>query len=161
MDGVPLPNLEDPHDLISNPAQRPIPACFGVCAPHWMPRSQYAGTYDEVWQTTRAPYLPKDFDSRFFCMAHPDLIYPGYLQGGETVEVTNMHQRGKMVFTVPHVNLTTDVTVDGYSVKPGFKLETLIIEPNVLRLSMVWRATMQCDKKALKISDVKINLARG
>lgn len=82
MNGVPLPNLEDPANLISDISQQPLPACFAASAPHWMPRSQYAGTYDEQWQTTRAPYLPQDFDRRFFNMAHPDLVYPGYLQGG-------------------------------------------------------------------------------
>lgn len=160
MNGVPLPNLEDPANLITDPTHQPTPACFGISAPHWLPRSQFAGTYDEAWQTRRAPYLPEDFDKRFFCMAHPELVYPGYLRGGEPVEITNMHPKGKMVFQVPHVKLATDVTVDGSSVQPRFNLETLIIEPNHLKLGMVWRAAMQCDKKALKISDIKINLVR-
>jgi len=160
MNGVPLPNLEDPNNLITDPTQRPVPACFGISAPHWLPRSRYAGTYDEVWQTKRAPYLPEDFDKRFFCMAHPDLVYPGFLRGGEPVEITNMHPHGTMKFKIPHVRLNTDVTVAGNSVQPQFNLETLIIEPNQLKLSMIWRAVVQCDKKALKISDIKISMAR-
>lgn len=160
MNGVPLPNLEDPKNLISDPAQQPVPACFGVCAPHWLPRSQYAGTYDEIWQTQRAPYLPEDFDKRFFSVAHPDLVYPGYLKGGEPVEITNMHPGGTMLFKVPQVNLRTHVTVAEQLVQPEFNLETLIIEPNKLKLSMVWRAAMQCDKKALKISNIKISTVR-
>jgi len=159
MNGVPLPNLEDPNDLIADPNQQPKPACFGVCAPHWLPRSTYAGTYDEAWQTQRAPYLPTDFDKRFFSMAHPDLVYPGYLRGGESVEITNMHPNGTMKFNVPNVNLNSDVTVSGELVQPKFNLETLIIEPNQLKLSMVWRAAVQCDKKVLKISDVKISMS--
>lgn len=160
MNGVPLPNLEDPHNLIIEPGQQPLPACFGASAPHWMPRSQYAGTYDDVWQTKRAPYLPEDFDKRFFCMAHPELVYPGYLRGGEPVEITNMHPRGTMKFNVPNVKLSTDVTMAGNSVQPKFNLETLIIEPNQFKVGMIWRAAVQCDKKALKISNIKINLAR-
>lgn len=160
MNGVPLPNLEDPEDLINDPVQQPVPACFGASAPHWMPRSQFAGTYDEKWQTERAPYLPGDFDRRFFNMAHPDLVYPGYLTGGESVEITNMHPMGDMQFTIPSVNFMTDVTMAGASFQPDVKLETLIIEPNQLKLSMVWRAKVECDKKALKISDVKIRMKR-
>jgi len=39
-------------------------------------------------------------------------------------------------------------------------LETLLIEPNELRLGMIWRASVACDKQALKISDVKIGMTR-
>ncbi len=160
MNGVPLPNLEDPDALITEPSQCPPPACFGVCAPHWKPRSQFAGTYDEVWQTRRAPYLPDNFDKRFFNMAHPDLVYPGFLQGGEAVEVTNMHPLGKLAFNVPHVKLKTNITIANQEVQPQFNLETLIIEPNQLKLGLIWRAQVQCDKKALKISEIKITMAR-
>jgi hypothetical protein len=160
MNGVPLPNLEDPNNLILDPMQQPEPACFGIIAGHWLPRSRYAGTYDENWQTNRAPYLPEDFDKRFLSMAHPDLVYTGYLRGGEPVEITHMHPRGTIKFNIPTVKLKTAVTMDGISVQPVFNLETVIIEPNQLKLGMVWRAALQCDKKALKISDVKIALAR-
>jgi len=159
MNGVPLPNLEDPNNLISDMCQQPVPACFGVCAPHWLPRSSYAGTYDDAWQTKKAPYLPDDFDKRFFSMAHPDLVYPEFLKGGEPVEITNMHPRGSIKFKLPHVKLNADVTVAGNSVLPQFNLETVLIEPNDLKLSMIWRAAMQCDKKVLRISDIKITLA--
>jgi hypothetical protein len=160
MNGVPLPNLEDPHHLISHVSQQPTPACFATSAPHWQPRSEYAGTYDDVWQTQRAPYLPEDFDKRFFNMAHPDLVYPGYLTGGEQVEISGMHPHGTLAFDLPHVKLHTVVDIAGESMQPQFKLETLILEPNELKLSMVWRTAVQCDKKMLKISSIKVNMAR-
>ena len=160
MNGVPLPNLEDPANLISSTEQRPTPACFAVSAPHWQPRAAYAGTYDEVWQTTRAPYVPEDFDKRFFNMAHPDLVYPGFLQGGEPVEISNMHPRGALKFALPQVRLSTTVNMAGEALRPGFNLETIILEPNELRLSMVWRAAVACDKKMLKISSIKINMTK-
>ena len=160
MNGVPLPNLEDPNNLITDIKQQPNPACFAVSAPHWQPRSAYAGTYDDAWQTQRAPYLPEDFDKRFFSMAHPDLVYPEFLQGGEPVEISNMNPHGSLKFNLPHVKLSSDVLMAGGSVHPEFNLETLIIEPNQLKLSMVWRAAVQCDKKVLKISNIKVNLSR-
>lgn len=160
MNGIPLPNLEDPENLISEVDQQPMPACFAICAPHWLPRSAYAGTYDDAWQSGRAPYLPQDFDKRFFSMAHPELVYPGFLQGGEAVEIINMHSDGVINFKVPYIKLNADVTVEEDSVQPPFNLETLLIEPNQLKLSLIWRAAIQCDKKRLKIGDVKINLVR-
>lgn len=160
MDGVPLPNLEDPNDLITHYEQSPTPACFGTSAPHWQPRSNYAGTYNETWQTQRAPYLPEDFDKRFFNTAHPDLIYPGFLEGGERVEITNMHPNGNILFKVPRINIYSDVEIAGVISQPSFKIETLIIQPNQLLFSLVWRASVQCDKSALKIDNVKISLQR-
>jgi len=161
MNGLPLPNLEDPNDLINAPTQQPTPACFAASAPHWSPRSGFAGTYDKNWKTRRIPYIPTDFDRRFFNMAHTDLIYPGFLQGGEPVEITHMHPHEHLLkFTVPVVKLRSTIIVAGSSQSPEFNLETLTIEPNRLTLGMVWRAAMPCNKTSLKISDITINTTR-
>ncbi len=160
MNGVPLPNLEDPKQLIRDPMDQPAPACFGFCAPNWHPRVDFAGTYDENWKKTRAPYLPRDFDKRFLNTAHPDLIYPGFLQGGEPVKITGMHPKGVLQFDVPKVGLATQITMAGNVAQPDFDLDTLVLDPNQLQLSMVWRAALPCDKKALKISEVKVGLSR-
>ena len=47
MDGIKLPNLEDPENLIRYPEDRPSPVGFGFVAPSWEPRKSFAGTYDE------------------------------------------------------------------------------------------------------------------
>jgi len=159
-DGLPLPNLEDPDNLIVSIKQNPGPVCFGVSAPQWLPRQSHCGTYDEKWKANRAPYLPDDFDKRFNNSAHPDLVYSGFLKGGEEVEITNMHPKHTIKFAVPVVNVVSDINMAGKSYKPGFNIETLIIEPDKLLFSMVWRASLECDKKALQISDINIKLQR-
>ncbi len=160
MNGVPLPNLEDPRQLIRHYSDQPAPACFGFIAPNWQPRASCAGTYDEQWKRNRAPYLPTDFDKRFLNMAHPELVYPGFLEGGEPVQITGMHPRGTILFNVPQVPLSTRIHIDGKEVRPEFTLETLILEPNQMKFNMVWRAALSCDKKALKVSEMKIGLVR-
>ena len=184
MNGLPLPNIEDPKQLIREYRDQPTPACFGFCAPNWQPRAAHAGTYDDAWKKTRAPYLPADFDKRFLNMAHPDLIYPGYLQGGEPVTITNMHPAGTLKFDIPQVNMVVRARIadlidasqerarnpsqDGRSrvrreqvvELPPFRLETLILEPNQLKLTVVWRSALPCDKRAVKIKEVKIGLSR-
>ena len=156
MNGVPLPNLEDPNQLIHDVNDQPLPACFGYCAPHWQPRVAFAGTYDDAWQNTRAPYLPMDFDNRFLNSAHPDLVYPGYLQGGEPITITHMHPDGAFQFDLPQVTPTTRIHVAKRVEQLAFNLETLVLEPNLRKLSMVWRAAMPCDKQMLKISEIKV-----
>lgn len=160
MNGVPLPNLEDPHHLIRDIKDQPAPACFGFCAPHWQPRASRAGTYDDDWKNTRAPFLPKDFDKRSLNMAHADLVYPGFLEGDEPVEIANMHPNGMIQFDVPRVKLVTRIDMAGKEQTPEFNLETLILEPNRMTVSLVWRAALPCDKQVLKIRDVKVTLSR-
>jgi hypothetical protein len=160
VDGLPLPNLEDPSALISAIKDTPKPACFAGIAPFWAPRNVFAGTYDQQWQQTQAPFLPDDFDKCFFNAAHADLIYPEFLVGGEQVTITHMHEQGNLTFTLPHVQLKAEVDMADKINNLTFNCETLLLSPNDLTLSMVWRASLKCDKKALKIKQIKINLVR-
>lgn len=158
--GMALPNLEDPAALIKTPKDRPNPACSGFIAPHWEPRVSFAGTYDDVWQKTRSPYLPKDFNRRFLSMAHPDLVYPGHLQGGEPVIISGMHPGADLQFNIPHIKLVSQVFIRNQVSNPQFNMETLVIEPDKLQISMVWKAAIKCDKQALRIRAVNINMSR-
>ncbi|MDA7746354.1 DUF2169 domain-containing protein [Psychromonas sp.] len=160
MNGISLPNLEDINNLISHFSDKPIPACFAPCSSNWVPRVQWSGTYDGHWQTTRAPYLPDDFDKRFLNAAHPDLIYPGYLLGGEFVMVQGMHPSGEIKFNVPQVKLNCDLTLKNTIVPIDFNLETLTILPNQKQISMVWLASFECDKNILNITNIEVKLSR-
>lgn len=160
MEGMPLPNLEDPQCLIRLTGDCPEPACFGFRAPGWQPRAGLAGTYDDDWLQTRSPYLPSDYSRRFQNAAHPDLVYEGFLQGGEAVEITNMHPNGDLRFNLPYIKLGARVDMDGTEHAPPFNLETVIFEPNHLLASMVWKAKLRCDKKTLKIKQASIALSR-
>lgn len=158
LEKLPLPNIEDPHHLLSSPGDRPAPAGFGYIAPSWAPRKLYAGTYDEKWQKHRAPYLPDDFNPRFFNAAHPELVYPVFLQGGEPVQVVNASPYGPLGFTLPVCRMEAVVNIAGKKEKPPLNLETLLIEPDQLRFSMLWRGIVTCDKKALEIEQIDIDL---
>jgi hypothetical protein len=158
MDGERLPNLEDPANIIQQSSDRPQPSCFAYSSASWQPRLGYAGSYDQAWQNKQAPYPPEDFDKRFFNCAHSDLIYPGYLSGGEAVKISNMHPDGEIQFNLPQINLVSEVSFDKDTQCPKFNLETLALEPNQLQLSMVWRASMSCDKRLLKVKQARIAL---
>ncbi len=160
INGLLLPNLEDPAQLVCTYTDQPTPVCFGFCAPHWQPRAAYAGSYDETWQSNQAPYLPADFDKRFFNMAHQDLIYPGFLQGGEAVKVTHMHPDGDIQFDVPRIRFSVTAEIADATIQAAMNMETLILEPNSLQMSIVWKGAVCCDKKTMKIGSVKINLLR-
>lgn len=160
VNGLPLPNLECPKQLIHHSNDRPAPACFAPIAPNWQPRASFAGSYDDVWQQTRAPYLPDDYSPRFMNVAPPDLIYPDYLRGGEPVKIIGMNTAGDLVFNLPHVNLSNKVLIAEREFSVPFNMETLLLDPNHLKLSMVWRAALPCDKKLTKIKHISVSLSR-
>jgi hypothetical protein len=140
-EGVRLPNIEDPKNLIRNNGDTPPPAGFGFTSPDWQPRASFAGTYDSAWMENRMPLLPLDFDRRFFNAASPGLIAPGYLKGDEPVSIEGVSPRGKIAFNLPglappecRVQLTgrRDVLVET-------KLDTVIINTDEDILLLIWR----------------------
>lgn len=154
--GVPLPNLEDPQQLIASPKDRPTPVCFAPICPHWEPRKSYAGTYDEAWTKKRAPYLPKDFDSRFLQVAASDLITPTYLQGGEPVEIVGATPGAPLRFKLPAQVVEMAFHFDGQVCTPPLNLDTVCFEPDEKRFSMIWRACLVVDKKVHRLSELEL-----
>jgi hypothetical protein len=161
LEGIALPNLEDPGRLISSPGDRPVPVGFGAVAPHWKPRPKYAGTYDEAWQRDRAPYLPKDFDPRFLQFAPEDQQVPGYLKGGEPVEVAGATPSGALRFNLPARRVEVLFRLDSGEERRSANLDTVIIHPDASRLVLVWRAALPCDKRLLKVREVEPIVARA
>jgi len=155
--GLRLPNLEDPADLIDEPYARPAPAGCAAVAPAWLPRRAYAGTYDEAWQRSRAPYLPADFDPRYLNVAPPGLVAAGFLAGGEEVEVYGCTGGDRLLqFCLPTLALQMQWDFAGQSIDATAHLDTVLIEPDFGRLQMVWRAELALDKRALQLRRLAI-----
>ncbi len=159
--GQPVPNLEDPGTLLEQAGQLCTPACLAPCAPHWLPRRGFAGTYDERWQRTRAPYLPVDFDPRFLMCGAAELTFDRYLEGHEPVEVRGATPDGPISFTLPMANLQVQVKVAGAVECPPAHLETILLEPDANRLCLTWRAGLPCDRKVMKIERVTVTRRRA
>lgn len=154
--GRPLPNIEDPEQLIATPSDRPQPAGFAPIPPLWQPRQGWAGSYDETWQTQRAPYLPLDFDPRFFNVAPPGLVAAGYLEGGEPVEVLGCTAGAPLRFALPRLAIDLAWDFDGRRIEARPLLDTVLIEPDQGRLQMVWRAELVVDKKLTRLRQVEV-----
>jgi hypothetical protein len=159
--GQPLPNLESPGEPLERQGQSLTPVCFAPTAPQWLPRRAYAGTYDEVWQHKRAPYLPADFDPRYLQCAAPELAFDRYLLGGEAVEVTGASAEGPIAFPIPAANLCVEVKVAGGMEYPPVNLETVLLEPDENRVALTWRAALPCDRKVLKVEKVTVTRQRA
>jgi hypothetical protein len=158
LSGRPLPCIEDPNQLIRSPQDRPIPVGWAPIAPFWSPRRDYAGTYDDAWQTRRAPYLPLDFDPRFFQTAPAVLVTPQPLVGGESVELRGCRPGGEVLaFQLPLCSFNVDFDFRGNTVNRPPMLDAVIIEPDQPRLQLVYRSALAVDKHVLKMRSVRVD----
>jgi hypothetical protein len=123
------------------------PVGFGYIGEGWLPRRQYAGTYDEVWQKTRMPILPLDFDERFHNRAAPGLVAPGHLRGGEPVEVVGCTPEGRLSFALP-AELPVAVARIGEATQPvAVTLATVAVDCEAMQLRMSWRGSLRIHGK--------------
>lgn len=159
LEDLKLPNIENAAALIKRIQDRPNPAGFGFIGRNWSPRRQYAGTYDEAWERTRAPLLPEDFNPRYYNGAHPDLVTSDHLIGGELVEVINATRDGVWRFALPRVSL--DIAAVKYNDDPirlKSECDTVIVEPDESRITMIFRARLRVYKELTKYGLVRIKL---
>jgi hypothetical protein len=158
--GHPTPNVEDLQRPIGLLGERSPPVGFGAIAPGWEPRRSCAGTYDEAWKKTQAPYLPRDFDARFFNVAPEELVVRSGLGGGEPVAVQGFHPRGMQRFDLPRSELAIWARVAGRRERLPARLDTVVLEPTEERFTLSWRAVLPADKKLLRIEAVDVALQR-
>ncbi len=158
--GKPLPNVEDPRQLLSSIGDSQQSACFGFVAPSWLPRRAFAGTYDAVWRRKRLPYLPSDFDSRYFHCAAEGLSTSTPLQGGERCTVSGASLQGLLQFPLPRCEWRIDICIAGKIESPPARLETVLIEPDHNRFCLSYRAELACDRKQLQVERATVQLHR-
>ena len=159
--GAPAPNLERANHLIRNWNDRPDPVGFGPIPGHWSPRVELAGTYDEKWQRERQPLLAEDFDERYFQCAPADQQMPGFLKGGESVELSNLTLNEGLHFRLPRVTLGFSTRFDdGSRELHRADLHTVILEPDLPRLSVIWHTHLPCHHKVLKLLTTTIEIKR-
>jgi len=161
----PLPNLEDPNNLIKSWDTHPMPAGYGFWPKGCLPRSKYAGTFDEKWKEERASEMPQDFSFNFFNAAHPDLQVEGYLQGDEEVEMLNLTPQGHIKFQLsglyPKITIIKNAdNSNGNSSVSGKKeegikpnLDTICFLPDEGIFYQVWRGL--CQVKSLACEEIK------
>jgi hypothetical protein len=139
-----LPNVRYPGTRVDAPRSNDPPAGFGAVSCAWTPRRTLAGTYDAKWQRERQPLLPDDFQDELFYSAPKDQRVPGFLRGGEKVELVNLTPNGYLSFTLPKLAFGFRTSIDGGSTHHRSNLHTILIEPDQHRLIMVWHSSLPC-----------------
>jgi hypothetical protein len=154
--GLPLPNLEDPFALFTGPGDAPEPALLSPLDASWQPRLGYAGTYDDTWDRTRAPFLPTDFDTRFAQVAPRTMwIEPG-LRGGEAITLVHLSDTPRIDSRVPARPLAVHAWYRGETVALPVRIETLHLFPGEGVGTVVYRATLRCGHRLLDVAEVAV-----
>jgi hypothetical protein len=159
--GAPLPNIEDPGQMLTSPTGRVRPVGFGFIGVEWQPRAAFAGTYDDAWTEHRAPLLPKDFDRRFFNAASEGLVAPGYLRGDEWVQAVGVTPERTWEFRLPGVEapmVTIALPFTG-DVSLQTNLDTVIIDADARQVTLIWRAFTALRSGPHDVSALRITTA--
>ena len=157
VDGVPMPNTEETNRPIDDPSSESYrPMAFGPIGRGWDPRYTYAGTYDDKWLEEEFPFLPRDFDERYYQAAPLDQQVP-HPQGEEEIVLVNLTAEGRLGFKLPvfdapiHFFPKNGPREDGTLV-----LDTVVLEPDLRRFTLTWRATRPLRKNIFEMAQVVV-----
>ena len=168
LDGLELPNLEDPsHRLTIDDAfpasaddwhRQPIPASFGWVDAGWFPRCAFAGAAPvpdapSAVAEVQHGYLPVDWkhlatvDARFFNAASPGLAVP-YLAPGEPIELRGMDPTGRLVFRMPSPPAVT-FAIGRSSLDVRWVAHTALVLADERSLAVTWCARAPLPRHAV------------
>lgn len=157
IEGMLFPNIEDAEDPYKGTSCRPKPAGFGAIAPSWKPRVDYAGTYNDNWRKRIFPLPPADLKPEFYNYAAPGLTSKGHFQGNEKVALGNVTSQSIFRFSLPGIRPQMLLRMMGLSqieIEPF--LDTVIVEPDDMRVQMVWRGGYDTHGKIQQIKQIII-----
>jgi hypothetical protein len=154
IDGTPMPNTEERDDPVKSPLGRYRPMSFGPVGRSWEPRCKLAGTYDEPWLENVFPFLPADFDDRYYQCA-PDDQQTEPLVGGETVTLVNLTPDGRRTFELPRLGVPVHFFLaNGVRKDVNATADTLYLEPDENRFAVVWRAHLPLMRNLFEVEQV-------
>jgi hypothetical protein len=167
VDGLTLPNIEDPQDtltpdrlLVQEPERwhlQPLPQGLGWRQRSWYPRSALLGSYPPflnsgtVTAEERLGILPSDHialakQSRLKPMlgqfnngASLGLTFPD-LRGTEPITLDGLSDEGMLTFTLPGDTPTISIDIGLGEQQPRPALHTISIRPDDRELDLIWRA---------------------
>lgn len=170
VDGLALPNLEDPGDLLTPDRvvlerrarwnQQPLPQGFGWFEKIWYPRCSFVGAVPgdvdlaEPLREEALGLVPKgqvalarqfklpSFDVRFNNGASLGLALP-YLAGNERITLTGLTRDGELEFGLPDdlPRIMLDISLGEYAPKPV--LHTVCIRLEDMQVDLVWRVAQE------------------
>ena len=148
---MPLPNTEETNAPVAYCDDNYRPMAFGPVGRSWLPRLNYAGTYDDQWFENAFPFLPEDFDEAFSRSA-PEDQQIDHLKGGELVELINLTPGGHCRFALPRLRVPVEFCrQNGECIVSDALLDTVHFDPDHNRFTLSWRASIPLRRNVFEI----------
>lgn len=151
--GLRLPNTQKIGEEIRSPFGDYTPMSFGPMGRGWPGRIEFGGTYDDNWTKNIFPFLPPDFDERYFQMAPPDqqIELP---RGGEEVQLVNMTPQGRVSFRLPPLGLEMALFKGKEQSFQGLlHPDTVLFDSENRKFSLVWRISQRLHRTILDFTE--------
>jgi hypothetical protein len=156
LQGSPLPNTEELDNPVTSPRGTYRPMAFGGLGRQWEPRYRYAGTYDQQWLDEVFPFLPADFDETYYQSAPVDQQFLHPL-GSMPVSLLNLTPDGRRDFVLPQFEAPIHVfPKNGDREDLTAPVDTVMIEPDLERVTMTWRIARPLRQNMFEIAQVLI-----
>lgn len=138
---LPAPQILQLQQSLHHPTEDHPTAGLGPIARWWAPRTQFLGTRDHAWRTTRFPQYPDDFDLRFFQAAALPLRTPSPLKGEERIALMGLLPEGDCAWRLPGIQPQVQACRDtGGLVQAHMRLDTVAVDLDTRRLCLSWRS---------------------
>ena len=156
VDGKPLPNTEEVGKSVGFPSDKYRPVALGPLGRGWPQRARYAGTYDQQWLDDVFPFLPKDFDERYY-QAAPEDQQVSMPKGPMEVVLSGFTADGVRQFVLPHFEAPVHVFPKrGEREDLLARLDTIAFEPDEGRFTMSWRVARSLRHSIHELREVVI-----
>lgn len=132
---------------------------IGFVGRGWQPRIRFAGTYDQHWLDDIFPFLPNDFDDRYFQSAPQDQQL-SELEPGATFGCLNMSESGRFVVRVPEVVVPTRFVFDDREEEATSVSDTLILKPSACSATLLWRVSRLLGRNFGALREVQVGRAK-
>lgn len=90
------------------------------------------------------PLLPQDWSPRSWQSSPIDQQSATHLRGGELVELTNLTESGSLRFVLPKKYFALTSRFGARREEHRTRMITVIIEPDVPRVIVVWLSSLTC-----------------
>jgi hypothetical protein len=158
VDGKPLPNTEEVGRAVSFPCDPYKPMALGPLGRGWPQRARYAGTYDQQWLDDDFPFLPKDFDERYYQAAPKDqqLSLP---KAPIDVVLSGFTANGAQQFVLPYLDPPVHVFPKrGEREVSVATLDTIVFAPDLERVTMAWRVSRPLRRGLHELAQVVVGV---
>jgi hypothetical protein len=156
LDGRALPSTEEPGRPADSADGRFRPMALGPLGRNFDPRFRFAGTYDDRWLENGFPFLPGDFDPRYFQCAPPEqqIAHP---KGLEEFELLNLTPEGRARFRLPALDVPVEVTnahYERHEIRAA--LDTVLIDGDARTVMLSWRASHPLRRNLLELRQIVV-----